>query len=103
MTSLLGVLGFSSILALILFFIFFPVDSTACNPLHPEEHQKEQGGKGLALVEAYQHCPASYTGAADRGPNPRQRRKYNGCYTHLCQYIHCSFVEKMCLLILCMG
>lgn len=86
MMSLIGLLGFSAILVLITIFVS-PVDSTACDTLHPEEHQEEQGSEGLALVEAFHHCPTSHTGAADGGPNPRQRRTYNGCHNQLCQYL----------------
>lgn len=53
------------------------------HPVRAEEHQEEQGGEGLALVEALHHSAAPHRGAAHRGPDPRQRRGYlraGGCW-----------------------
>jgi hypothetical protein len=39
-----------------------------------EEHQEEQGGEGLALVEALHHRAAPHPSSAVRGADPKQRR-----------------------------
>jgi len=46
------------------------------HPVCAEEHQEEQGGEGLALVEALHDRAAPHRGAAHRGPDPRQGRGY---------------------------
>jgi len=45
------------------------------HPLHPEEHQEEPRGEGLALVEALHHRAAADRGAAHRGADPGQGRE----------------------------
>lgn len=50
------------------------LDSRPGHSLCAEEHQEEQRGEGLALVEALYHRAASHRGTAVRGADPEQRR-----------------------------